>query len=88
MDKRDLIGVAKTGSGKTLAFALPAIVNVLEEKRLLKEIGGVYKNSFTPRALILAPTRELANQIMEATVPFARKSGVKVTAIYGGIKPF
>lgn len=70
---RDVLGRAPTGSGKTLAFGLPLIINV--EKAAPRR----------PRALILTPTRELAEQIARELAPFARSAGRSVAAIYGGV---
>jgi len=70
---RDLLGIAQTGTGKTAAFMLPIL------QRLLANPGrGV-------RALILAPTRELAEQIHQATLVYGKRSGVRSVAIYGGV---
>jgi superfamily II DNA/RNA helicase len=69
---RDVCGKAKTGSGKTLAFGLPVVqLTTTARKR-------------RPHALILVPTRELANQVAEALTPFAAARDLWVTAIYGG----
>lgn len=69
---RDLIGQAQTGTGKTAAFALP-LLSMLDTK----DQG--------PKALILAPTRELALQVSEAVANYGKKiKTLKVTAIYGG----
>ncbi|WP_420596765.1 DEAD/DEAH box helicase [Deinococcus sp.] len=69
---RDLIGRARTGTGKTLAFALP-IIQSLEPSR---------ERGRTPRALIMAPTRELAKQVAEH---FNKAAGnLEVLTIYGG----
>jgi len=84
MDNKDLIGIAKTGSGKTLAFMLPAIMSILDEKEYFAQSGKFVNNRFTPMALILAPTRELANQIYEASYQFASRVGVQVKVVYGG----
>jgi superfamily II DNA/RNA helicase len=70
---RDLLGRAPTGSGKTLAFGLP----------LIARVGKA--TSRRPRALVLAPTRELAEQIARVLAPFAKASGRWVTAVYGGV---
>ena len=70
---RDVCGKAPTGSGKTLAFGLPTLVRV--EKA----------SHFKPRALILAPTRELAEQIKQELVPLAKPMGRFVHAVYGGV---
>ena len=70
---RDICGKAKTGSGKTLAFGLP----------LLERIGKAEPRR--PRALVLAPTRELANQVYGVLAPLAKVCGREVQAIYGGV---
>src|SRR5215471_14857213 len=69
---RDLCGRAKTGSGKTLAFGLP----------LLERIGRAEPKA--PRALVLTPTRELANQVKNVLAPLGKLRGVRVAAVYGG----
>jgi ATP-dependent RNA helicase RhlE len=70
---RDLIGIAQTGTGKTAAFMLPIL------QRLVTHPGrGV-------RALILAPTRELAEQIHQATRQFGARTSVRSVSIYGGV---
>lgn len=69
---RDLCGKAKTGSGKTLAFGLP----------LLERIGRAEPKA--PRALVLTPTRELANQVKNVLAPLGKVRGVRVAAVYGG----
>eukprot|EP00877_Chromochloris_zofingiensis_P009452 jgi/Chrzof1/4760/Cz14g25080.t1 len=81
---RDLIGRAKTGSGKTLAFALPVIENLLAEDKI--SAGGkrhLSRFGRPPRCLILAPTRELANQVakeFETACP-----NLVVKSVYGGV---
>ncbi len=72
MEGRDLIGLAQTGTGKTAAFTLP-IVN-----QLLRGPNRV-------RALVLTPTRELAVQVDESFRKYAKYSGIKVLAVYGGV---
>ncbi len=69
---RDVCGKAKTGSGKTLAFGLPVIQRTTTAKKR------------RPHALILVPTRELANQVADELTPFAAARDLWVTAIYGG----
>jgi ATP-dependent RNA helicase RhlE len=76
LDGRDIIGLAQTGTGKTLGFGLPIIA------RLIKE--GVKAEPKACRALILAPTRELVNQIAESLKVFTRKSPLKQTSVVGG----
>ena len=70
---RDICGKAKTGSGKTLAFGLP----------LLSRIG--HANPGHPRALVLVPTRELANQVTTALRALGTASDRRVRAVYGGV---
>ena len=73
MRGRDLLGRAPTGSGKTLAFGLP----------LIARVGKA--NPRRPRALVLAPTRELAEQIARALAPYGKASQRSVIAVYGGV---
>ena len=73
---RDLVGLAQTGTGKTLAFGLPII------EMLLKE--GLRAEPKSARALILAPTRELVNQICDSLNMFTRKTALKITSVVGG----
>ena len=73
LEGRDVLGLAQTGTGKTAAFLLPILQRLNKGPR--KWI----------RALILAPTRELADQIFEASVQFAGNTGVRSTVIYGGV---
>jgi ATP-dependent RNA helicase DBP3 len=71
---KDVVGIAETGSGKTLAFGIPALA------RLLTSPGSVAGNS--PRALVVAPTRELALQTYDA---LSALDAVKCVAVFGGI---
>jgi ATP-dependent RNA helicase RhlE len=73
MAGRDVMGLAQTGTGKTAAFVLPIL------QRLLKGPRGHV------RALILAPTRELAEQINDTIVDLGAKTGLRSVAIYGGV---
>lgn len=72
LDGRDVCGKARTGSGKTLAFGLP-IVQMLDRAQVKK-----------PLALVLVPTRELAQQVSIVLDDLAAVRGYKVAAIYGG----
>ncbi|TDG53229.1 hypothetical protein AWZ03_000044 [Drosophila navojoa] len=72
----NLVGIAKTGSGKTLAFILPAIVHINGQPPLKRGDG--------PIALVLAPTRELAQQIQTVANDFGSSSYVRNTCIFGG----
>jgi len=76
MSGRDVIGIAETGSGKTLAFLLPMFRHILDQ-RPLEEGDG-------PIALIMTPTRELANQIYTECELFCRALDLNVIAVYGG----
>jgi ATP-dependent RNA helicase RhlE len=73
LEGRDLLACAMTGSGKTAAFALPILQRLLGKKR------------GTTRALVLAPTRELAAQIVEHFNQLGRHTGLKAAAVYGGV---
>ncbi|TDK30619.1 ATP-dependent RNA helicase RhlB [Luteimonas terrae] len=76
---RDVAGQAQTGTGKTLAF-LVAVINRLLSKPALAE-----RKPEDPRALILAPTRELAIQIHKDAVKFGSQLGLKFALVYGGV---
>jgi len=71
---RDVMGMAQTGTGKTAAFGLPILQRLMSGPR--KRV----------RALIVAPTRELAEQIHEAMGQLGRKTNVKSVTVYGGVK--
>jgi len=70
---RDLLGLAQTGTGKTAAFVLPMLQNLLQGPR--KKV----------RALILTPTRELAEQIHDNIRQMAGKTGLHSCSVYGGV---
>jgi ATP-dependent RNA helicase RhlB len=76
---RDVAGQAQTGTGKTLAF-LVTIVN-----RLLSQPALAERREHDPRAVVLAPTRELAIQIERDARLMARNSGLRFALIYGGV---
>ncbi|WP_100499250.1 DEAD/DEAH box helicase [Geodermatophilus chilensis] len=72
---RDVLGKAATGSGKTLAFGLP----------LLARLGGTaQRGPRAPRALVLVPTRELAQQVHDNLAPLGQSLGVQLATVYGG----
>ena len=73
MQGRDIIGLAQTGTGKTAAFVLPILERLQQNPR-----GGV-------RALIISPTRELAEQTCEVIGKLGGKTGLRSLAIYGGV---
>ncbi|RBY77749.1 ATP-dependent helicase [Geodermatophilus sp. TF02-6] len=72
---RDVLGKAATGSGKTLAFGLPLLARLGEDVR---------RGPRAPRALVLVPTRELAQQVHDALAPLGQSVGVHLTTVYGG----
>ena len=74
---KDMLGIAQTGTGKTAAFALPIL------HRLFGKRGT--KGTRNPRALILAPTRELAIQIGEEFRAYSKHLPLRQTVIYGGV---
>lgn len=78
---RDVLGRGRTGSGKTIAFAAPLVERLLQMSKngVKRAIGRA------PRALILAPTRELALQIDRTVQPIARSVGLFTTQVYGGV---
>lgn len=77
---KDLLGCAHTGSGKTGAFAMPILQLIAEKPTVLEEHHGI-------RALILAPTRELAIQIGASFESYGKYLDVRIGVIFGGITP-
>ncbi|MFY8298842.1 DEAD/DEAH box helicase [Pseudoalteromonas sp. SS15] len=71
---KDIIATAQTGTGKTAAFMLPILNNLLRDDTQLGQV----------RALVLAPTRELAQQVAENTQQYAANTDLKVVCLYGG----
>jgi superfamily II DNA/RNA helicase len=76
LEGRDILGRGRTGSGKTLAFLLPLVARLT---------GGPRARSGAPRALILAPTRELAGQIDAALQPLAKSARLSSRTVFGGV---
>eukprot|EP00099_Drosophila_melanogaster_P028059 NP_731033.1 Rm62, isoform C [Drosophila melanogaster] len=76
MSGSNFVGIAKTGSGKTLGYILPAIVHINNQQPLQRGDG--------PIALVLAPTRELAQQIQQVATEFGSSSYVRNTCVFGG----
>ena len=74
---KDLFGCAQTGTGKTAAFALPILQQITLEKGTAQHHGI--------KALVLAPTRELAIQIDESFRTYGAWTGLKYTCVYGGV---
>jgi superfamily II DNA/RNA helicase len=75
---RDVLGRGRTGSGKTYAFALPVLARLAT---------GTRPRPGRPRALILAPTRELAGQIEATLAPLAKALSLRTLTVYGGVRP-
>nr|MBT6606726.1 DEAD/DEAH box helicase [archaeon] len=75
LDKKDVIGIAQTGTGKTASFTVP----------ILQHLHKTPAKSNHPRALILAPTRELVAQISESFKTYGKFLHLKHAAIYGGV---
>ena len=80
LEGRDVLARGRTGSGKTIAFGAPLVESILKSQKGKKREFGR-----TPRAIILAPTRELALQIDRTVQPIARSVGLFTTQIYGGV---
>jgi len=76
LEGRDLLGVAQTGTGKTASFALPLLHRLSS--------NGSKPESRKPRALILAPTRELAGQINDSFRSYGRHMHLRSTVVFGG----
>jgi superfamily II DNA/RNA helicase len=74
---RDVLGRGRTGSGKTVAFALPLVVALAT--------SGRPRRAGRPRALVVLPTRELANQVAATIKPLAAAMGLNVTTVFGGV---
>ena len=77
LEGRDLLGIAQTGTGKTAAFALPLLQRLADQRE--------ERRHRAPRALILAPTRELAIQIGDALGTYGRHLGLRKAVIFGGV---
>jgi len=73
MAGRDVMGLAQTGTGKTAAFVLPILQRLIDGPR-----GRI-------RALIVAPTRELAEQINDAIIALGKQTGLRSVTLYGGV---
>jgi superfamily II DNA/RNA helicase len=74
---RDVLGRGRTGSGKTYAFLLPLVARLQEAPRRTRP--------GSPRALVLAPTRELVGQIVAALEPLATAAGLRTQTVFGGV---
>jgi superfamily II DNA/RNA helicase len=74
---KDVLGRGRTGSGKTYAFVLPVLARLAA--------SGTKRRPHQPRALVLAPTRELATQIQASVQPLAEALGLRSMTIFGGV---
>jgi superfamily II DNA/RNA helicase len=74
---RDVLGRGRTGSGKTYAFLLPLVARLQQ--------SSLPAQSKAPRALIMAPTRELVGQIHAALKPLAKAAGLSTITVFGGV---
>jgi len=74
---RDLIGIARTGSGKTVAFLLPMIIHIMDQPYLRKGEG--------PIAVVVTPTRELADQIYTQAKKFSKSHKLRIVPAFGGM---
>ncbi len=81
LERNDLLASAQTGTGKTAAFAIPIIQQVVAAK---ENDADLEKRII--RALILAPTRELAEQIKQSFQTYSGKLNIKTGVIYGGVR--
>ncbi|HCE44709.1 MAG TPA: RNA helicase [Lentisphaeria bacterium] len=75
MKGSDIIGTAATGTGKTAAFVLPMLNHLLQNRSHMR----------SPRALIVTPTRELAEQIREVVKVLAKNTNIRSAVVYGGV---
>ncbi len=81
LEGRDILGIAQTGTGKTAAFALP----ILHQMLRAEAVQTLRTQGRAPRALILAPTRELAAQIGESFATYGRNTKLRHVVIFGGV---
>ncbi len=82
LEGKDILGSAQTGTGKTAAFAIP-ILQILGEER---ESGRPKRRNI--KALVIAPTRELAIQVSESFSVYGKHTGLKNTVVYGGVSQY
>lgn len=75
LNNNDVMARAKTGTGKTAAFALPILHKLIVEQKQVRKLS----------VLVLAPTRELVQQIHTNFIQYSQNTGVKVTAVFGGV---
>lgn len=78
LERKDVIVSSQTGTGKTAAFALPILELLLDRQDLPKKDRVI-------RALIISPTRELAEQLLESFKAYGKYTNLRMTAVYGGM---
>ncbi|MBB5204463.1 superfamily II DNA/RNA helicase [Inhella inkyongensis] len=80
LDGRDVMGAAQTGTGKTAAFSIPLL------QRMLKHENSSMSPARHPvRAVVLAPTRELADQVAQNVLAYAKHTNLRVACVFGGV---
>ncbi|WP_102340999.1 DEAD/DEAH box helicase [Vibrio cyclitrophicus] len=79
LEGKDVLAGAQTGTGKTAAFGLPIIQRLIETK------DNIIPNPKLVRALVLVPTRELAQQVFDNVTEYAKGTDIKVVVAYGGV---
>src|SRR3990167_1300446 len=77
---RDVMGAAQTGTGKTAAFSLPLLQRMLQH-----ENASTSPARHPVRALVLLPTRELADQVAQAIKAYAKYTQIRCTVVFGGM---
>lgn len=80
LDGQDVMGAAQTGTGKTAAFSLPLL-----QKMLRHENNSASPARHAVRAVVLLPTRELADQVAQSILDYAKYTKLKVACVFGGI---
>src|SRR6201986_3459083 len=80
LEGRDVMAAAQTGTGKTAAFSIPLL-----QKMMRHETASVSPARHPVRALVLAPTRELADQVAQNIKAYAKHSNLRVAVVFGGI---
>jgi len=88
IEGRDVLGCAQTGTGKTCAFALPILQRLAGPPAPPGERPRVWPRGRAPRALVLAPTRELATQIYESFCIYGKHLPLRHTPVFGGVNQF
>ena len=93
----DIIGIAQTGTGKTAAFVLPILMKLAESKQAVTQVDNGVRNGQSgrrlavesskrgPRALVIAPTRELVAQIAENVRAYAKHIPLRMATVFGGV---